>query len=820
MSTSSYTSRPQSKRRRYIILSMISALAACNPVTSAATAAETKHQTNKLRLQTLLPKDGYQDLAKQKKHALGGMTTPKSEIALYPFNLGPTGILAERHAKTLSFKVTSVAPNSPADGLILPGDIITGANSRLFSEFDAPAVSKARFPNVQMGMAIEESEQSKHGKLQLSITRHGSPQKIAIQLQPIGAFGPQFPVRSDKADYLIQLNANILASRQLEDGKWGPGFTGGKKKGSVLTTCISALSLMATGDSQYHPHIKKAYESMLQTEVRGFRSWRYGYLAIFLGEYYLQHQDPRALAKLQSMCREIANEGFYYNGIYGYGHNLNTGNYRYGGINACTAHACMAVAMAKVCGASIPDGLDRKLTRTLESLSPDGAMGYAWTGRSRGLIDQVKHNEHSGRTGMAAMAYRLLGGRSEHYKKMLAFLLTNSEYADCGHSSGGSLSWIWGSLAMGFDNQNEYLHHMRQRMWYFNFNRQWDGGFYLQPSAHLQFRPSDTILGPNFVMASNIMLFSWNRHALLCTSNPKLLPHTQYQQPVALASSDYFERQDRIVEVAEAANLLKKHCPSSVATLLQSLQKLAIEDPDYANKLETIYQAHLEKAVRDVDRCRANPSHKSAALVALLGINHSLSASGGAGKTGVNISHRMTPVNLGTLTFSCVASSSDLKKNHTFRGEVTQSLTRDTKRLNQRLRLQQAKEKTRIKLDIQFQWKDINFGKTVDLNLPSEEIRGKWSRLPYETVYGPFTATVDMATPNGALRVTLPGKVQFECALMKNCLIKVGSQQEMSFEKYLKKHRSIPRGTKIQFSYFNRGSKIFLPMCDEIKLNH
>lgn len=820
MSRSSSTSSPPSKRRRSIILSMICAVTTCNATSYAATPADTNHQATSDRLQSLLPKDGYQTMARQKKHALGGMTTPKSELALYPYNLGPTGILAERDTKTLSFKVTSVAPGSPADGVVHPGDIITGANNRPFSEFDAPAASKARFPNVQMGMAIEESEQSKLGKLYLSISRNGSAQKVSIQLQLLGAFGPEFPLRSAKADYLISLNANILASRQLEDGKWGPGFTGGKKKGSVLTTCISALSLMATGESRYEPQIKKAYEAMLQAEVRGFRSWRYGYLAVFLGEYYLQHQDPKALAKLQSMCEEIANEGFYYNGIYGYGHNLNTGNYRYGGINACTAHACMAVAMAKVCGAPIPDGLDRKLARTLESLSPDGAMSYAWTGRSRGLIEQVKHNEHSGRTGMAAMAYHLLGGRSEHYQKMLAFLLTNSEYADCGHSSGGSLSWIWGSLAMGFDNQTEYLHHMRRRMWYFNFNRQWDGGFYLQPSAHLQFRPSDTILGPNFVMASNILLFSWNRHALLCTSNPKLLPRTRYQDQPALASSDYFERQDRIVEVAEAANLLKNNCPPSVSALLRSLQKLAIEDPEYADKLEAIYQSQLEKAFRDVDRCRASQRHKSAALVALLGINHSLSASGGAGKTGVNISHRMTPVNLGKLAITSVASSSDLKKDHTFRGEVTHTLTRDTKRLSQRFKLQQAKEKTRIKLDIQFLWKDISFGKTVDLNLPSEEIRGKWSRLPHETVYGPFTATVDMATPNGALRVTLPGKVPFECALMKNCLVKVGSKQEMSFEQYLKKHRSIPRGTKIQFSYFNRGSKIFLPMCDEIKLNH
>lgn len=780
----------------------------------SALSAET---AKSLPLKKLLPRSGYESMALQKKHPLGGMTTPKSEIARYPFNLGPTGILAERDTKTMSYQVIHVAAKSPADGKIHPGDVIVGANHRTFDQFDAPEASKARFPNVQMGMAIEESEQSKQAILHLILKRESGIQNVAIQLQPLGAYGPQFPKHSDKADYLIALNADILAARQLEDGTWSPGFIGEKKRGRPLTTCISALALMATGNDKYRTNINQAYEAMLKVEVNGFRSWRYGYLAVFLGEHYLKYQDRRALKVLKKMCHEVVNEGFYYNGIYGYGHNLNTGNYRYGGINACTAHACMAVAMAKICGIKVPHNMDLALARTIEHLSPDGAMGYAWTARSKGPIENIKHNEHSGRTGMAAMAYRLMGGRPAHYQKMLEFLLTNSEYADCGHSSGGSLSWIWGSLAMGFDNEKKYLHHMRRRIWYFNFNRQWDGGFYIQPSAHLQFRPSDTILGPNFIMASNIMLFSWNRQQLLCTNKPSLLPQKKTYQRPAVASSDFYERQDRVVEIAETISQLGKHCPPSVKSLLESLKKLPIEDPHYENRLASIYKNHLKSAAIDVTKCRASESIKSSALASMLGINHSLSVNAKAGKTMITISHRMTPVNLGTLKITSTATGSDLAKSQTFSSSVNYALRRDTAKLNQRIRLKKAKELSKVTLAIQFEWDNITFGKKIDLHLPSEEIRGKWSRMPYETVYGPFDGEVEMSTPNGGFRVILPGNIRFECALMKNCLVNTG-QQSLQFGQYLKKFKPIAAGTKVRFSYFNRGSKIFLPMCNKIEI--
>lgn len=183
----------------------------------------------------------------------------------------------------------------------------------------------------------------------------------------------------------------------------------------------------------------------------------------------------------------------------------------------------------------------------------------------------------------------------------------------------------------------------------------------------------------------------------------------------------------------------------------------------------------------------------------------------------ITISHRMTPVNLGTLKITSTATGSDLAKSQTFSSSVNYALRRDTAKLNQRIRLKKAKELSEVTLAIQFEWDNITFGKKIDLHLPSEEIRGKWSRMPYETVYGPFDGEVEMSTPNGGFRVILPGNIRFECALMKNCLVNTG-QQSLQFGQYLKKFKPIAAGTKVRFSYFNRGSKIFLPMCNKIEI--
>lgn len=761
-----------------------------------------------------MPKEGFETLGKQKKHQLGGMKTTREEKAAYPFNLGPIGILASRDPKAMRYTVTEVDDSSPAAGKIESGDVIYGVAGKPFTEIDGPEAAKARFPNPQMGMAIENAESTESALLSLMIERGGAKSTVDIQLKPLGAFGEGFPHSSAKAEFLADLEARTLVAQQNSDGSWGSGFADDKKKnGKLLSTCMGGLALLSTGEDKYDEKLKLTYEWVLGQYPKSFQTWQFCYRAAFLAEYYFRFGDDRAKPEIKKMVDELAGGAFYYNGIYGYGHSLIRGNYRYGGINACTAHAALTFGIAKTLGIEVPDGMDLAMARSLERLAPDGALGYAWTGRSKGEITTVKHNEDSGRSGVGYMAYRLLGGRKEHQKKMLDYLLLNKEYTDCGHSSGGSMSWVWASIGMGFDSEKEYTELMQSRIWYFNFNRRHDAGFYLQPSAHLQFRPSDVVLGAHYTNAGNVILLNWHKHNMLLTGKDEYKTKNQsaYQDEL-IASSDYFERQDRVVEVAEAGSLLQNKTPASVKALMEALKRVAIESPHYQSELDVVYGKYLDKAVRDVANTSLPTDTRRDAIAALLGINYNCQMSL-KGKN-ARVSHRITPANAGDLTFT----SKIEKAKGTFEKQLEPSTTRNAQRFNQTIKLKDEDPTIKLKGKTVIRWNDIQMDYPFTLE-QSEGVRGKWSRNPSDTVYGPFPAVVEKAKENGAFQVRMAGDILFECSLMGNTEVLEKGQKPTTYVAWRKKNKQdFPAGTKLTFSYFNRGGNILTPMCDSVQI--
>lgn len=766
-----------------------------------------------MRLKKLMPKRGYETLGLQPKHELGGMTTPKEEIAAYPYNLGPTGILAQRDKQTMSYKVTEVEDDSPAIGLVEVGDVIYGANGKKFTEIKAAKESEARYPNPQMGLAIEEAESSKAAMLELLVKRNGKKMSLSLQLKPLGAFGKGFPKQSAKGDYLAALHAKILAEQQGENGMWDTGFSGASKhRGKFLPTCMAGLALMSTGDPRYKPQIRKAFKAIIENKPRSFRTWQYSYKAVFLAEYYLRYGDSRCKKEIKLMVDELAEGAFYYNGVYGYGHGLIAGNYRYGGINVCTAHAALTFAVAKVVGVEVPKGMDDAMARSIERLAPDGAMDYAWSARRRGPITQVKHNEDQGRTGVALMAYRLLGGRAEQQQKMVDYMLLNKEYADCGHSSGGSISWVWGGLGLGFDSEKEYEEMMQSRIWYFNFNRRHDAGFYLQPSVHLQFRPSDTVLGAHYVNAGNVLLLNWSKHNLLITGKKEWVPKRKevYKEEL-IAASDYFERQDRVVEIAEAASLMMRKTPRSVKDLMEALKRVRIESPKYDKEVADVYRKHLERAVRDVANTSLPENIRRDAMAALLGINYNcqMSIRGDSAR----ITHRVTCANYGD--FKLKAEVEGVKKDIDVRVEVGEN--RGVQKWTQSARIKGGDLSATLSGKTVIRWKSYQLEFQHRLE-HSEGVRGKWSRNPSDTVYGPFYGVVEKAKDNGSLQVRIAGDVLVECSFMGVAEI-IDGKKKLTYADWKKKNKEdIEPGTKVRFTYFNRGGNTLLPMCDSVEI--
>ncbi|MFC4992369.1 DUF6288 domain-containing protein [Rubritalea tangerina] len=766
------------------------------------------------RLRSLMPTSGFDRLGMQRKHPLGGMTTTREEKAGYPFNLGPTGILARRDPKEQEYTVTEVLGGSPAEGKVQVGDVISGVFGQRFSEIEGPEVAKARFPNPQMGMAIERAESVEDGQLNLMVERNGGEIEISLQLERLGAFGDGFPMRSAKADFLAEMHAQILAAQQNSDGSWGSGFSDDKKQvGKLLPTCMGGLALLSTGEEKYREAIDRCYEWVLGQYPKSFQSWFFCYRAAFLAEYAFRYGDERAKDEIKRMVDELAGGAFYYNGVYGYGHSLIRGNYRYGGINACTAHVALTFGIAKAMGVEVPEGMDMAMARSIERLAPDGALDYGWTARSKGKITSVKHNEDQGRTGVAYMAYRLLGGKEDHLNKMLDYLLLNKEYTDCGHSSGGSMSWVWASIGIGFESEEAYRELMQSRIWYWNFNRRHDAGFYLQPSAHLQFRPSDIVLGAHYTNAGNVILLNRHKGNMLLTGKEAYkTPSKELYTESLVASSDYFERQDRVVEVAEAVSLIGERSPSSVIALMEALKRVAIESPDYQKEVVAVYEAHLDKAVRDVANMSLTSETRNKVLAALLGVNYNCQMSI-RGKN-ARVTHRVTGPNLGEIELVATVEGAKGKLEK----KLSAGETRESQRFGQTVKVKEGDTDVQLAGKTVILWKDIQVEYDYMLE-HSEGVRGKWSRNPSDTVYGPFVARVEKAMENGAFQARMAGDVLFECSLMGNTELINAEGDVTTYAEWKKKRKkNLEAGTLVRFGYFNRGGNPFLPMTDRIEI--
>jgi len=808
-----------------------------SPEVKSSEPVEPTYESELQRLGDMRPQGDLAKLGLQEKHPLGGMNTPRAEFATYPVSLGPTGIFATRAGKLPAkhtydrkgkarshYVVTSLASGSPAAGKLQKGDVIYGVNGEKFDVGSLELVkSYARFPNPQMGLAIEAAEASESGVLELLVRRGGQEMKVAVTLPKLGAMGDEFPSRSAKAEWLASVNAEILAAQQLSAGGWATGII---KKGNVdtraklLTTCVAGMALMSTEDSRYDEQIKKAYELVLGWPVKSFHTWQYAYKAAFFTEYHLRYGDKRCLPEVKKMVDALSTGYFYYNGIYGYGHSLNGGNYRYGGINVCTGHACYVFAMAKVLGIEVPNNMDVLMAKSIERLAPDGGMDYTWGARRKGVesMDTRRHNEHQGRTGIAAMAYYYLGGTPEHHEKMVSFLCRNAEYADCGHAAGCTLSWLWGSLGIAMSDDERFASYMKEKVWQFAFNRQWNYGYYIQPSPHDQHRGSDMAQGGTYVLATNVLLFNAPKKNLLVTGRKDGVPQPKsvYAGEI-LAATDYFERQDRVVEVAEAINLMGRSTPASAKVYFEMMSAIPVEAPDYESRLKTVYESNLPGVLRDVANASMNSKTRSAALAALLGVNYNVKVSASNGRFAVR--HTTTPPNVGGV--KVIATIDGVKP---MEYAVPQQLQRNSVHKVQRGKL--AAGKTVITGHTKVRWNDIQIDIPLqaDVGVLADEktkdgVRGKWSRMPWDTVYGPFNGVIKKTKRNGCLQVHLGGGVLFESALMGNALVHENGKA-LPFEDYIKRKKiaGIPEGAKVRFSYFNRGGNVLTPMCDQIEI--
>ena len=149
-------------------------------------------------------------------------------------NLGPTGIRAmltdaagnvDYGLLGIQYLVKYVFPGSPADVLIVPGDIILGVNGNAFStayKFGYWNGFGYDGPLTEFGRAVEDSEKDFGGRLTLMVKRGGSTINVEVQLDNEGVFSDTYPYKCSKSESLREKACQKLIELQKNNGSW-PG---------------------------------------------------------------------------------------------------------------------------------------------------------------------------------------------------------------------------------------------------------------------------------------------------------------------------------------------------------------------------------------------------------------------------------------------------------------------------------------------------------------------------------------------------------------------------------------------------------------------
>ncbi len=380
----------------------------------------------------------------------------------HDWNLGPTGLrgwmfcdkMVTTDARQVS--ITKVDPGSPADGVFAVGDVLLGVGGKPFS-FD---------PRTELGRAITVAEtEGGGGKLALTRWRSGKEEQVVVKLTVLGSYNATAPYGCAKSRQIFEQGIKTLAARIAE-----PDYA---RKQDPITRSLNALALLASGDPNYLPLVKKEAQWAADFSTDGFRTWYNGYVTILLAEYVMATGDKSVMPGMQRLALESAKGQ---SAVGSWGHNFATPEGRLGGygmMNAPGLPLTISLVMARAAGVKDPEvekaiELSAKLMRFYIG---KGAVPYgdhpAW----------METHEDNGKCGMASVLFQLLGEAkgSEFFARMS--LASHGPERDCGHT-GNFFNLLWSLPAVAQNGPQATGAWMREfGAWNFDLARRWDGTF-------------------------------------------------------------------------------------------------------------------------------------------------------------------------------------------------------------------------------------------------------------------------------------------------------------------------------------------------------
>ena len=385
------------------------------------------------------------------------------EGAEHDWNLGATGargwIYTDRLVTTdaRQILITEVAKDSPADGILELDDVILGVSGKAFS-FD---------PRTEFGRALTIAESTAGGgKLSLQVWRAGELSEKVIQLPVMGDYSATAPYACPKSRKILEEGCRSLAARMEAEGY----------NENPIPRSLNALALLASGDDQYLPLVKREAEWASKFSDRGMQTWYYGYVVMLLAEYTMATGDDSFVPGLRRLAMEAATGQSI---VGSWGHRFANPDGRLGGygmMNAPGLPLTTSLILAREAGVK-DQAMDRAIERSARLLRfyiGKGAVPYG------DHAPWMETHEDNGKCGMAAVMFNFMEEKegAKFFSRMS--VASHGNERDGGHT-GNFWNILWSVPGVAQSGPQATGAWMREfGAWYFDMARRWDGSF-----AHL-----------------------------------------------------------------------------------------------------------------------------------------------------------------------------------------------------------------------------------------------------------------------------------------------------------------------------------------------
>ncbi len=402
-------------------------------------------------------------ISQQKAVPVPDLTMDGKRDEAHDWTLGPTGargwiFTANGHSRDArQILITEVAKGSPADGVLAVGDVILGVDGKPFADDARVLFAKA--------IAAAESEK---GVLRLLLWRAGKTEAAELMLAVLGSYSATAPYACAKSKRIFELGCASLAKRMADEKTY-------TKRLDPIPRALNALALLASGNKEWLPLVKREAQWAADFTTSGYLSWYYGYNMALAAEYVMATGDQSVMPGLTRLALETARGQ---SGVGTWGHRFapsggNLGGY--GAMNAPGLPLTIGMVLAREAGVKHPD-LDRAIAK---------ASGFLRWYVNKGAVPYGDHqpfpaHEDNGKCSAATVLFDLLGDReaAEFFAKMSTAAYSERER---GHT-GNYFNVLWAMQGVARGGPLATGAYWKEQSWYYDLARAWDTSWRYQGS--------------------------------------------------------------------------------------------------------------------------------------------------------------------------------------------------------------------------------------------------------------------------------------------------------------------------------------------------